>query len=354
MDNKPLLDSIAFSCPIPIEQYPNVLLAHGGGGKLMHQLIEKMFVPAFTNTLLASRHDGAVLNFNAVKLAFTTDSYVVRPLFFPGGDIGTLAINGTVNDLAMCGARPLYLSAGFILEEGLPMETLWRVVQSMQKAAAVAGVQLVTGDTKVVDKGKGDGIFINTAGVGLVEHHLAISPSSVKPGDVVLLNGDLGRHGMAIMAVREGLAFETTIESDCAPLADLVMQLLDAGIEIHCLRDLTRGGLASALNEIAEASRWQIHIEETAIPVREDVQGACEILGFDPLYVANEGRFVAFVAPSDAERALAMMRAHPLGEQAGIIGRVTKESSSLVTMKSVIGATRIIDMLSGEQLPRIC
>ncbi len=342
------------SCPIPIEHYPNVLLAHGGGGKLMHQLIEKMFVPMFKNSLLATRHDGAVLNFNGVRLAFTTDSYVVRPLFFPGGDIGALAINGTVNDLAMCGARPLYLSAGFILEEGLPMETLWRVVQSMQQAAEAAGIQLVTGDTKVVDKGKGDGVFINTAGVGIVEHKLSIAPTSVKPDDVVLLNGDVGRHGIAIMAVREGLAFETTIASDCAPLADLVMQLLEAGIEIHCLRDLTRGGLASALNEIAEASRLQINIDESAIPVREDVQGACEILGFDPFYVANEGRFVAFVAKSDAKHALAVMHAHPLGAAAGIIGRVSDNSSGLVTMQSVIGATRIIDMLSGEQLPRIC
>jgi hydrogenase expression/formation protein HypE len=355
MNSETVIDlTSGFSCPIPIEQYPNVLLAHGGGGKLMHQLIEKMFVPTFKNTLLESRHDGAVLNFNGMKLAFTTDSYVVRPLFFPGGDIGTLAINGTVNDLAMCGARPLYLSAGFILEEGLPMETLWRVVQSIQQAAEAAGVQLVTGDTKVVDKGKGDGVFINTAGVGMIEHGLFIAPTSVKPGDVVLLNSDLGRHGIAIMAVRAGLAFETTIESDCAPLADLVMKLIDAGIEIHCLRDLTRGGLASALNEIAEAARVQIHIEERSIPVREEVKGACEILGFDPLYVANEGRFIAFIPSAEAERALMLMRAHPLGEHACVIGNVMSDVSGLVTMKSIIGASRIIDMLSGEQLPRIC
>ncbi len=343
-----------FSCPIPIEQYPHVLLAHGGGGTLMHQLIEKMFVPSFKNSLLESRHDGAVCNLNGVKLAFTTDSYVVRPLFFPGGDIGTLAINGTVNDLAMCGARPLYLSAGFILEEGLSMETLWRIVQSLQRAAENANVQLVTGDTKVVDKGKGDGIFINTAGIGIIEHPLDISPARVKPEDVVLVNGDLGRHGIAIMAVREGLAFESTIESDCAPLADLVMKLLASGIEIHCLRDLTRGGLASALNEIAEASQLQINIDESAIPVREEVQGACEILGFDPLYVANEGRFVAFVAPAEAARALAVMRDHPLGAEAQIIGSVIDNAAGLVTMRSRIGANRIVDMLSGEQLPRIC
>jgi len=344
---------VPFSCPIPINQYPTVLLAHGGG-TLMHQLIEKMIVPTFGNPLLNTRHDSAVMSVNGVKLAFTTDSYVVRPLVFPGGDIGHLAINGTVNDLAMSGARPLFLSAGFILEEGLPMETLWRIVQSMQQAAEEAQVQLVTGDTKVVDKGKGDGIFINTAGVGVVEHDLAIAPASVRLGDVLLLNGDIGRHGIAIMAVREGLAFESDIESDCAPVASLVLELLDAGIEIHCLRDLTRGGLASALVEIAEAARAHINIDESTIPVREDVQGACEILGFDPLYVANEGRFVAFVTAQDAERALTIMRSHPLGDGASIIGSVTEGHQGLVTMKSRIGATRIVDMLSGEQLPRIC
>lgn len=342
------------TCPLPINDYPNVLLAHGGGGKLMHQLIEKMFVASFNSPLLESRHDGAVFKFAGGKLAFTTDSYVVQPLFFPGGDIGSLAVNGTVNDLAMCGARPLYLSAGFILEEGLPMATLWRVVQSLQQAAAQANVQLVTGDTKVVDRGKGDGIFINTAGIGVIEHSLDISPASVQPGDLILLNGDLGRHGMAIMAVREGLAFESTIASDCAPLADLVNSLLAANIEIHCMRDLTRGGLASALNEIAEAGSLHINLEEKAIPVREEVQGACEILGLDPLYVANEGRFIAFVPPQAAEAALRVMRTHPLGESACLIGDVVEKSSGLVTMKSIIGANRIVDMLSGEQLPRIC
>jgi hydrogenase expression/formation protein HypE len=334
----------ALACPIPIQQYPHILLAHGGGGKLMQQLIEKMFLPAFENPVLTSRHDSAVLTVEGKKLAFTTDSYVVRPLFFPGGDIGELAVNGTVNDLAMCGARPLFLSAGFILEEGLPTETLWRVVQSMQHAARDANVEIVTGDTKVVDKGKGDGVFINTAGVGLIEHELTISPAGIRPGDAVLLSGDLGRHGMAIMAVREGLTFETTIESDCAPLAAL----------IHCLRDLTRGGLASALVEIAEAANICVEIEEVAIPVREEVQGACEILGLDPLYVANEGRMVAFVPASDAERALACLRAHPLGSGARLIGKVTQEHPGVVTMRSRIGATRVVDMLSGEQLPRIC
>jgi hydrogenase expression/formation protein HypE len=319
----------------------------------MHQLIEKMFIATFGDDRHIP-HDATVLTLTTQKIAMTTDSYVVRPLFFPGGDIGSLAIHGTVNDLAMAGARPLYLTVGLILEEGLPMETLWRIVQSMQQAAQNAGVKIVTGDTKVVDKGKGDGIFINTAGVGVVEHSLAIAPGSVQPGDILLVNGDLGRHGIAIMALREGLDFETEIESDSAPVADLVGQLLQAGIEIHCLRDLTRGGLASTLNEIAEAAGFEIEIDELAIPVREDVQGACELLGFDPLYVANEGRFVAFVAPADAQKALEIMRSHPLGTNASQIGSVSAATNSLVKLKSRIGAQRILDMLSGEQLPRIC
>ncbi len=345
-------------CPLSIRDYPTILLAHGGGGRLTHQLIEKMFVTAFDNKLLGSRHDGAVFPVNTGQLAFTTDSYVVHPLFFPGGDIASLAVNGTVNDLAMCGARPLYLSVGFILEEGLPTETLWRVVQSMKQAADAANVSIVTGDTKVVDRGKGDGIFINTAGVGVIESELHIAPAAVQPGDVLLLNGDIGRHGIAIMAAREGLEFETRIESDCAPLAGLVQKLIQAGIEIHCLRDLTRGGLATALVEISEASALNIHINETTIPVAEEVQGACEILGFDPMYVANEGRFVAFVAARDAERAIQLMRSDPLGTKVAVIGNVLpakpETPRGLVTMKSRVGATRVVDMLSGEQLPRIC
>jgi hydrogenase expression/formation protein HypE len=344
----------SFVCPIPIEQYPNVLLAHGGGGKLTHQLIEKMFLPAFGNAMLEARHDGAVIDIPSSKLAFTTDSYVVQPLFFPGGDIGALAVNGTVNDLAMCGARPLYMSAGFILEEGLPMDTLWRVVQSMKAAAEHAGIQLVTGDTKVVNRGKGDGIFINTAGIGVIETKYPISPSGVKPGDAILLSGDIGRHGIAIMAMREGLEFESTVASDCADLSGIVLSLIASGMEVHCLRDLTRGGLASALIEIAEASRLHFEIDENAIPVPEDVRGACEILGFDPLYVANEGRFVSFIPAPQAERALQLLRAHPLGERACMIGIIQEENPGLVTMKSRIGATRVVDMLSGEQLPRIC
>ncbi|RMH72311.1 MAG: hydrogenase expression/formation protein HypE [Gemmatimonadetes bacterium] len=321
----------------------------------MHQLIGKMFAPAFSNKLLNQQHDGAAIDLgNGTKIAFTTDSFVVSPLFFPGGNIGTLAVNGTVNDLAMCGAKPLYLSAGFIIEEGLPMETLWQVVHSMSEATETAGVQLVTGDTKVVDRGKGDGIYINTAGIGLIDSDRAISPTQIQPGDKILINGDLGRHGMAIMAVREGLEFETEIKSDCAPLVDPVFALLDAGIEVHCLRDLTRGGLATTLVEIAESINTHLHISEAAVPVREDVRGACEILGFDPFYVANEGRFMAFVPPDDAGRAIEILRQFPDGDQAAIIGDVTEKSGTVVTMKSQIGATRILDMLSGEQLPRIC
>jgi hydrogenase expression/formation protein HypE len=343
-----------FVCPIPIEQYPNVVMAHGGGGKLTHQLIEKMFFAAFSNTLLQTRHDGAVFELPSSKLAFTTDSYVVQPLFFPGGDIGTLAVNGTVNDLAMCGARPIYLSAGFIIEEGFSMDTLWRVVRSMALTAQKACVQLVTGDTKVVERGKGDGIYINTAGIGALESRQAVSPACIKPGDVIILNGDIGRHGIAVMAVREGLEFESTVTSDCAALSEIVLALFASGIEVHCLRDLTRGGLASALVEIAEAAHFHIEIKETAIPVREDVQGACEILGFDPIYVANEGRFVSFVPAQESERVLKQMHLHPLGTQACIIGTVKEDHAGLVTMKSRIGTTRVVDMLSGEQLPRIC
>jgi len=342
------------SCPVSIAQYPRVLLAHGGGGHLMHQLIERMFLTAFGNARLEARHDGAVFDAGGGQLAFTTDSYVVRPLFFPGGDIGALAINGTVNDLAMCGARARYLSAGFILEEGLEMETLWRVVQSMQRAAEGAGVELVTGDTKVVDRGSGDGIFINTAGIGTVVAPRPIGPASVRAGDVVIVSGDLGRHGMAIMAVREHLAFESDIESDCAPLVEPVMRLIDAGVDVRALRDLTRGGLASALVEIAEASRLSVAVDEAAIPVREDVRGACEILGLDPLYVANEGRFVAFVAPEDAGRAMDELARDPRSAEARVIGRVGDGPPGLVTLRSRIGATRVVDMLSGEQLPRIC
>lgn len=330
------------------------MMAHGGGGILMHDLIEKVFVPAFRNPMMDVRHDGAVFGVGDARLAFTTDSYVVKPLFFPGGDIGSLAVTGTVNDLAMCGARPLYLSAGFILEEGMETEKLWRIVQSMKAAADAAGVDLVTGDTKVVDRGKGDEIFINTAGVGIIEHGLSISPNSVRPGDAIILSGDLGRHGIAIMAAREGLEFETVIESDCAPLALTVGDLFAHGIEVHCLRDLTRGGLASALVEIAEASGFDINIIEERIDVREDVKGACEILGFDPMYLANEGRFIAFVPANEADRTIEVINAHAVDTKAAKIGSVSANKGGGVTIRSLIGATRIVDMFSGEQLPRIC
>ncbi|MGA9778013.1 MAG: hydrogenase expression/formation protein HypE [Limisphaerales bacterium] len=347
-------NNFTLSCPISISQYPHVLMAHGGGGRLMHQLIGKMFLAAFRNPLLEMQHDSTVVELTGKKLAFTTDSYVVRPLFFPGGDVGSMAVHGTVNDLAMSGARPRYLSAALIIEEGLPMETLWKIACSMQEAAQRCGVQIITGDTKVVDKGKGDGVFINTAGIGVVEHDQKIAPQNVRAGDAVLVSGDLGRHGMAIMAVREGLQFESAIESDSAPVHEIVLELLKAGVEIHCLRDLTRGGLASALNEIAEGSRVRIEVEEKSIPVREDVHAACEMLGLDPLHVACEGRLVAFVAAKDAERALEIMRGQSTGAGSAAIGRVVESAAPLVTLKSTIGASRILDMPSGEQLPRIC
>jgi hydrogenase expression/formation protein HypE len=344
----------AAQCPIPITTTDHVTLAHGGGGRMMHDLLDRIVIPAFGNQPIESRHDGAVVRALGGRLAFTTDSYVVHPLFFPGGDIGTLAVNGTVNDLAMCGARPLALSAAFIIEEGLPLSALARVVASMAAAAKAAGVGIVTGDTKVVDRGKGDGLFVNTAGVGLVEHERVIGPTSVRAGDTILLSGDVGRHGVAIMAVREGLSFETTIESDCAPLVNPVLALLADGIEVHCLRDLTRGGLATTLIEIAESSRLGFRIDETAIAVEENVRGASEILGLDPLYLANEGRFALFVPQAQGERALAIMRQHAVCQRAAIIGRVEESPAGLVTLRSQIGTRRVLDMLSGEQLPRIC
>jgi hydrogenase expression/formation protein HypE len=342
------------SCPTPGSDYAEVLLAHGGGGRLTQQLLDKVFLPTFDSECLRQKHDGALLRLGAQRLAFTTDSYVVRQLFLPGGDVGSLAVNGTVNDLAMCGARPLWLSAGFILEEGLPMETLVRVVKSMRAAAQVAGVSFVTGDTKVVDRGKGDGLFVNTAGIGSVEHELTIAPGSVRSGDAVLLSGDVGRHGMAIMSVREGLQFESAIESDCACLSPPVLAMIKEGVQVHCLRDLTRGGLASALNEIATAARVRIDVNDSAVPVSEPVRAACEILGLDPLYVANEGRLIAFVAPADEARALAILRQHPVAAGASTIGHVRAADDPIVTIQSAIGATRILDLLSGEQLPRIC
>jgi len=349
----PTTQESGFGCPVPLG-HDTILMAHGGGGRLMHRLISDVFLAAFGSGPAGGLHDGVVLDVAGARIAFTTDTYVVRPLFFPGGDIGTLAVYGTVNDLAMCGARPLYLSVGVVLEEGVPMDTVRRVAASIHDAAENARVQVVTGDTKVVERGHGDGVYINTAGIGLVAANVVVAPQRVRPGDAIILSGDLGRHGIAIMAVREGLAFETTITSDCAPLAEPVARLLDAGVELHCLRDLTRGGLASALVEIAAAAAVLLHIDERTIPIGDDVRGACEVLGLDPLHVANEGRFVAFVPAGQAEAALAIMRAQDLGANAAIIGKAHPSQEGIVTMTSVIGAERIVDMPSGEQLPRIC
>jgi len=344
----------SLSCPLPIDRYPTVTLAHGGGGKLMNDLIERVFIPAYGDSHLANRHDSAVVELGRERLAFTTDSFVVTPLFFPGGDVGSLSVYGTVNDLAMCGARPLYLSAGFILEEGLPMDTLWRVVQSMKQAADSVGVSIVTGDTKVVDRGKCDSLYINTSGVGAFVGKHPLTPDNIKEGDSVILSGDLGRHGIAVMAEREGLAFETTIESDLASLSGLVCALLDAGVEIHCMRDLTRGGLLSALCEISKGTGLSIHIRERDVPLAEEVRGACEILGLDPLAVANEGRFVAFLPEGEVDRTFEILRADPLGGGAVCIGNVRTNERPEVSMETVIGVSRILMMPSGEQLPRIC
>jgi hydrogenase expression/formation protein HypE len=331
-----------------------ILLAHGGGGRLSWQLINDIFAPAFGDTDYDASHDGVILNTPSSRLAFTTDSFVVNPLFFAGGDIGKLAVCGTVNDLAMCGARPLYLSAGFILEEGLEIEVLRRIVASMAATAREVGVRIVTGDTKVVDRGKADRIFVNTTGVGVVEADVMIGPREVRPGDQVILSGDIGRHGIAVMAQREGLSFETTIESDCAPLADIVARLLRSGAEVHCLRDLTRGGLASALVEIAGTAKRRIEISEDQLRVSNAVAGACELLGLDPMYVANEGRFVAIVAGQDADRAVEALRSHSLGRDAAVIGQVRDDADGLVVLRTVSGTERVVDMFTGEQLPRIC
>jgi len=347
------------TCPLPIFEHKQIVLGHGSGGKLTADLIDKVFLPAFTNPILNKLDDQAVVQVNGARLAFTTDSFVVTPIFFPGGDIGKLAINGTVNDLAMSGARPLYLAAAFILEEGLLAEELQRVVGSMREAAEQAGVQLVTGDTKVVNRGKGDKVFITTTGVGVIERPVEISASRARPGDKILVSGYIGDHGIAIMSQRENLEFEGTIESDCAPLNSLVSAMLEvSGVNgecpIHALRDPTRGGVATTLNEIAARSSVGMLLAEDVIPVREVVQGACELLGLDPLYVANEGKLIAVVAPSAAESVLERMHGHPLGENAAIIGEVVTEHPGMVRMKTAVGGTRILDVMFGEQLPRIC
>ena len=344
----------SMSCPIPQSDYARILLAHGGGGRLMHQLIEEVIVPAFRNPLLDVRHDSAVMAFDGVRLAFTTDSYVVTPIFFPGGDIGKLAVCGTVNDLSMSGARPLFLSSGFIIEEGFSVSDLKKIVGSMQKTASEAGVQIATGDTKVVNRGGADGIFINTAGIGLIPPGVMISGSNARSGDQVLLSGPIGDHGVAILSTREGLQFSTALESDCAPLNGLVAKMIAASPEIRCLRDPTRGGLASTLNELARQSGVGIWVEENRIPVKEEVRGACELLGFEPWNLANEGKLVAIVSSEAAEAVLNAMRAHPLGRGAIRIGEVRKEPPGKVLLRTSIGSTRILDMMVGEPLPRIC
>jgi hydrogenase expression/formation protein HypE len=355
VSERELPDFALAACPIPIADYPTILMAHGGGGRLTQMLIEKIFVPQFANPSLETLHDGAFLTLAGARLAFSTDSFVIRPMFFPGGDIGSLAVHGTVNDLAMCGARPCALSAGLILEEGLPMDDLWRVVRSMKEAAAAACVSIVTGDTKVVDRGKGDGIYVNTTGIGVVLPGTDISPKRAKAGDVVILSGSMAVHGIAIMSVREGLEFETELASDTAPLWGLVEPVLEAlGTRVHVLRDPTRGGVASTLNEIAASSGAGIVLDERALPVREDVAGACEILGLDPLYVANEGICLVIVSRDAADEALGRLCSHPLGSGATIIGEVVAEHPGVVWMKSRIGGTRVVDLLTGEQLPRIC
>ncbi|MDQ3021075.1 MAG: hydrogenase expression/formation protein HypE [Bacteroidota bacterium] len=342
------------SCPVPITNYKKIMLAHGSGGKLTHQLIQKMMLPEFNNEILEPLHDGAVFSVNGVRMAFSTDSFVVDPIFFPGGDIGELAVNGTVNDIAMCGAKPLYLSAGFIIEEGFLMEDLWHIVQSMQRAAKNAGVLLVTGDTKVVDRGKGDKIYINTSGIGIIDEGVNIHPSQVKTGDRIIVSGSIAVHGIAIMSVREGLEFESEIVSDTAALNSLVDTILNVSKDIHMLRDPTRGGVTSALTEIAESTGMGVYLEETKIPINEDVKGACEILGLDPLYVANEGKLIAVVPAEICDDVLNAMRAHLLGKESAVIGEIVTDHPGMVMMKTAVGGTRVVDMLSGEQLPRIC
>ena len=342
------------ACPIPLAHQDHVTLAHGGGGTRMHELIDRVFLSRFKNELGDGQRDSAVLDLGGPRLAFTTDSFVVDPPFFPGGNIGSLAVHGTVNDLAMSGAEPRYLSAAFILEEGFEMAKLETIADAMAAAAEAAGVQIVTGDTKVIERQRGDGIYINTAGIGVVREGLETGPGQIQPGDRILINGDLGRHGMAIMTTREGFEVETPIVSDSAPLWEPVKALLDAGVRVRCLRDLTRGGLASALNELSAASGHGVHIVESAVSVLPVVRGVCELLGFDPLHVANEGRFAAAVAPEDAERALAVLNGAAGNWEAADIGAITADQPPRVTLESVVGVTRILDMLSGEQLPRIC
>jgi hydrogenase expression/formation protein HypE len=342
------------TCPVPQSQYDRILLGHGSGGTLSNDLIRKVFVPGFGDPTLAALEDQATVNLAGARIAFTTDSFVVRPIFFPGGDVGKLAIHGTVNDLAVGGARPMFISAAFILEEGFPLEDLKRVVGSMKQACEEAGVALVTGDTKVVDRGKGDHVFITTSGIGLVPTGLSLSIRSARPGDKVIVSGTIGDHGIAIMSVREGIEFETVLESDTAPLTSLVRVMLEACPTIRCMRDPTRGGLSSTLNELADASGVGVRLDESTIPMRPEVRAACDMLGLDPLYVANEGKLIAVVPPEGADNALAAMRNHPLGRNASIIGEVVDDHAGMVVLGTLVGGERVVTMLTGEQLPRIC
>lgn len=354
------LHSFELNCPLPQTRHEKILLGHGSGGRLTADLIQRTFLPAFGNDVLSALEDQATLSLDGLhagrgqRLALTTDAFVVRPLFFPGGDIGSLAIHGTVNDLAVGGARPLYLAAAFILEEGLPLRDLERIVASMRRACDEAGVALVAGDTKVVDRGKGDQIFITTTGIGLVPAACRLSIHAARPGDRILVSGTIGDHGIAIMSVREGIEFETALESDSASLVDLTRLLLETCPSIRCMRDPTRGGLSSAVNELAAASQVGVKLLESAIPLRREVRAACEMLGLDPLYVANEGKLIAVVPAAESDRLLQVMQGHPLGQNAAIIGDVVADHPGLVTMRSPLGGERIINMLSGEQLPRIC
>jgi hydrogenase expression/formation protein HypE len=344
-----------WSCPLPLVGYPTIVMGHGGGGKLGNELVENLFLPAFRNPALENLGDAAVLELAGGRLAMSTDSFVVQPLFFPGGSIGELAVNGTVNDLAVSGAVPRFLSVSFILEEGFPLAQLAAIVENMAKAAATAGVQIVTGDTKVVERGHGDGCYINTAGIGQLRTGIAVGPHRARPGDAILVSGTIGDHGMAIMSVREGLEFESQIRSDCAALNGLIGEVLNAtGEAVHTMRDPTRGGLASTLNEIAQSSGVGIAIDETKLPVRQEVQSACELLGLDPVYVANEGKAVFFVAPEAAEQVLVVLRSHPLGREAARIGQVTAQHPRMLVARTAMGANRVIPIQIGEQLPRIC
>ncbi len=348
-------DFSGWSCPLPLADYPTIVMGHGGGGKLGNELVEHLFLPAFRNPELENLGDAAVLELGSGKLAMSTDSFVVQPLFFPGGSIGELAVNGTVNDLAVSGAEPEFLSASFILEEGFPLSQLAAIVEDMARAAAIAGVKIVTGDTKVVERGHGDGCYINTAGVGLIRSGVSVSPLHAMPGDAILVSGTIGDHGMAIMSVREGLEFESQIRSDCAALNGMIAEVLAAvGVAVHTMRDPTRGGLASTLNEIAQASGVGVEIDEPSLPVRPEVQSACELLGLDPVYVANEGKAVFFVAPEAADQVLAVLRTHPLGRDAARIGRVTAEHKGMLVARTAMGSNRVIPTQIGEQLPRIC